>query len=378
MISNQILQSTIDGIKAITKTDMWILDSQGQGIVSTVEDMILPVQEIESFVSSPADSQEIQGHQFFKILDDEVPEYILAVSSEGSDAYMVGRMTVLQIQNLLEAYKEKYDGDNFIKNLLLDNMLLVDIYNRAKKLHIRTDVKRVVMLLETKEEKDFNALERVRSSYDAKGRDFITAVDEKDVIIVKELEGEDVSAQIEQSARSILELFKESGAIVSYGTVVHEMTYWFQEHKLRIGDRTKDQMEQAARSGKQNIAEGHADGMTSLEMEIKLVNSARGSLIELREDYEDRLRTHGWPMWDKSHPRYEKMVQFCYHHHEPEDYRPYFERWSEEEFCNVALTLIHQADRGMWSWLRKKEQQFLEEGGIREKMSAARRQARGY
>ncbi len=160
--------------------------------------------------------------------------------------------------------------------------------------------------------------------------------------------------------------------------VLYDMTYWFQEHKLRIGDRTKDQMEQAARSGKQNIAEGHADGMTSLEMEIKLVNSARGSLIELREDYEDRLRTHGWPMWDKNHPRYEKMVQFCYHHHNPEDYRPYFERWSEEEFCNVALTLIHQADRGMWSWLKKKEQQFLSEGGIREKMSAARRAARGY
>ena len=223
MISNQILQTTIDGIKAITKTDMWIMDARGQSIVSTAEDEEVPISEVESFVASPADSQEVQGHQFFKILDDEVPEYILAVSSEGSDAYMVGRMTVLQIQNLLEAYKEKYDGDNFIKNLLLDNMLLVDIYNRAKKLHIRTDVKRVVMLLETKDEKDFNALEKVRSSYDTKSRDFITAVDEKNVIIVKELEGEEVSAQIESSAKSILELFRDQGAIISYGTVVHEI-----------------------------------------------------------------------------------------------------------------------------------------------------------
>ena len=160
--------------------------------------------------------------------------------------------------------------------------------------------------------------------------------------------------------------------------VLYDMTYWYQNHYLVKGDRTKDQMEQAARSGKQNIAEGHADGMTSLEMELKLVNTARGSLIELREDYEDQLRVNELHMWDKSHPRYEKMVQFCYHHHNPEDYRPYFERWSKEEFCNVALTLIHQADRGIWSWLKAKEKQFLEEGGIKEKMAAARRNVRGY
>ena len=160
--------------------------------------------------------------------------------------------------------------------------------------------------------------------------------------------------------------------------VLYDMTYWYQDRYLIRGDRTKDQMEQAARSGKQNIAEGHSDGMTSMEMELKLVNTARGSLIELREDYEDQLRVNELPMWDRNHPRYEKMVQFCYHHHQPEDYRPYFERWSKEEFCNVALTLIHQADRGMWKWLQQKEKQFLEEGGIKEKMSAARRQARGY
>ncbi len=87
---------------------------------------------------------------------------------------------------------------------------------------------------------------------------------------------------------------------------------------------------------------------------------------------------HGLPQWDKSHPRYERMRRFCYEHHEPKDYQPYFEKWTTEEFCNVALTLIHQADRGMWKWLQMKEAQFLAEGGIREKMSSARRRARGY
>lgn len=159
--------------------------------------------------------------------------------------------------------------------------------------------------------------------------------------------------------------------------VLYDMTYWFHNHYLERGDRTKDQMEQAARSGKQNIAEGRENGLTSVEMELKLVNVARSSLTELREDYEDYLRAHELTLWDNAHPRYEAMRRFCYEHHEPEDYRPFFERWSEEEFCNVALTLIHQADRGMWNWLKQREQRFLEEGGLREKMSAARRQARG-
>lgn len=113
-------------------------------------------------------------------------------------------------------------------------------------------------------------------------------------------------------------------------------------------------------------------------MEIKLVNVARSSLTELREDYEDQLCTRRLEQWTKGHPRYEQMVQYCYKHNELKDYQPYYEKWSIEEFCNVALTLLHQADRGMWNWLKKREQQFLEEGGLREKMSAARRQARGY
>ena len=79
------------------------------------------------------------------------------------DVYMVGKLAAFQIQNLLVAYKERFDKDNFIKNLLLDNLLLVDIYNRAKKLHIETDVKRVVFIIETHNEKDVNALETVRS-----------------------------------------------------------------------------------------------------------------------------------------------------------------------------------------------------------------------
>ena len=161
-------------------------------------------------------------------------------------------------------------------------------------------------------------------------------------------------------------------------TILYDMTYWYQEHYLMRGDRTKDQMEQAARSGKQNVAEGKADGMTSKEMEIKLLNTARGSLLELMEDFQDQLRSRRLEQWSKGHPRYEKMVQYCYRHHELNHYQPYYERWTIEEFCNVALTLIHQADRGLMTYLKTVEQTFLVEGCLKEKMSAARRKVRGF
>lgn len=223
MISNQILQTSLEGIKNITKAELWILDEEGLPIVSTNQALEIPREDILAFSRSPADSQEIQKYSFFKVMDDDALEYILAVSCESSDAYLVGRMAVFQIQSLLAAYKEKYDDDSFIKNLILDNMLLVDIYNRAKKLHIRTDASRVVLILQTSGERDFNALEKVRASYEGGGRDFITAVDERDVIIVKELEDGDHDAQITECANAVMELFPREKPLISYGTVAEEI-----------------------------------------------------------------------------------------------------------------------------------------------------------
>ena len=108
-----------------------------------------------SFVASPADSQVIQGYQFFKIFDEHQLEYILLANGGNDDVYMIGKIAAFQIQNLLVAYKERFDKDNFIKNLLLDNLLLVDIYNRAKKLHIDTDVRRVIFIIETSHDKEY-------------------------------------------------------------------------------------------------------------------------------------------------------------------------------------------------------------------------------
>ena len=147
MISNQILQNTIDGLKAITRTDLCVIDVEGKILVATFPDAEQFVAPAQTFVESPADSQVVNGCQFFKVFDDHQLEYILLAYGDSEDVYMIGKIAAFQIQNLLVAYKERFDKDNFIKNLILDNLLLVDIYNRAKKLHIETEVRRVVFLV---------------------------------------------------------------------------------------------------------------------------------------------------------------------------------------------------------------------------------------
>ena len=138
------------------------------------------------------------------------------------------------------------------------------------------------------------------------------------------------------------------------------------------GDRTVDQMVQAARSGKQNIVEGLADGMTSSEMQLKLLNVARASLKELRADYDDYLLTRHLSSWESSHPRYDEMLKFCRTHNKVADYEPFFDKWNAEELCNVALTLLHMVDKMMKTYLSGLEKQFVTQGGIKERMYAAR------
>jgi four helix bundle suffix protein len=155
--------------------------------------------------------------------------------------------------------------------------------------------------------------------------------------------------------------------------VLFQMTYVFTKRFLpKYGDRTVDQMVQAARSGKQNIVEGMADGVTSMELELKLLNVARASIKELREDYEDYLLTRQLSRWQRTHPRYHTLVSYCREHNALEDYEPYMNRWSDEEMANVALSLCHFVDKMMKSYEEWLEVDFKENGGIRERMTAAR------
>ena len=209
MISNQILQNTIDGLKAITRTDLCVIDVEGKILAATFPDAEQFITPAQAFVGSPADSQVVNGCQFFKVFDDHQLEYILLAKGGSDDVYMVGKMAAFQVQNLL-----------------LDNLLLVDIYNRAKKLHIDADVRRVVMILELQQEKDHSAMESVKSFFGGKSKDFITAVDEKSIIIVKELEEGEGYPEMDKLAHAILDslgLNQTEETHIAYGTIVNEL-----------------------------------------------------------------------------------------------------------------------------------------------------------
>ena len=226
MISNQILQSTIEGLKNIARIDLCVCDTDGNMLASTFGDPEITTETIVNFTLSPADSQVVAGFQFFKVFDEHQLEYVMLAKGGSDDVYMVGKIAAFQVQNLLVAYKERFDKDNFVKNLLLDNLLLVDIYNRAKKLHIEVSAKRVVYVIETKNEKDVNALETVRSLFTGRVKDFITAVDEKNIIVVREVKPGETQDDLEKTAQVMVDMLNTeamSQVHVAYGTVVNEL-----------------------------------------------------------------------------------------------------------------------------------------------------------
>lgn len=226
MISNQILQSTVEGIKNISRADLCITDVEGKVLVTTFSETEVGSEAVISFAQSQADSQMMKNYHFFKVYEEHQLEYILIIRGGNDDNYLIGKMATFQIQSLLTAYKERFDKDNFIKNLLLDNLLLVDIYNRAKKLHIDLDVRRLVFILETNPDRDSGSMESVRNLLGTKSGDFITAVDEKSIIIVKEVGPEDDYAQMDKVAAAILDAVgrdDEGKTHVAYGTIVKEL-----------------------------------------------------------------------------------------------------------------------------------------------------------
>ncbi len=226
MISNQVLQNTLEGIKEISRTDFCVIDTDGKVLASTFSDFSIQTTDVQAFVESQAESQLVKGYQYFKVTDDHQLEYILVAHGESEGTYMVGKLAAFQLQNLIVAYKERFDKDSFIKNLLLDNLLLVDIYNRAKKLHIDADVRRVVLILELGQEKDHSSIESVKNLFANRSKDFITAVDEKSVIIVKELEEGEGYPEMDQLSRTVLDTMGEAGSTgnhMAYGTIVNEL-----------------------------------------------------------------------------------------------------------------------------------------------------------
>ena len=159
--------------------------------------------------------------------------------------------------------------------------------------------------------------------------------------------------------------------------VLYQLTQQFCQRFLpKYGDRTVDQMVQAARSTKQNIAEGSSDGQTSTAIELNLLGIARGSNKELLEDYKDYLKRKGMDEWFRKNPRFERMHDFCKFHSKYEDYKELLPKMNDEELANMAICLCHQIDKALTSYIQRKDREFTTEGGIRERMTAARLEQR--
>ncbi len=227
MISNQILQTTIDGLKNITRLDLSVIEREGKIIASTQQELIGSLHsEVDDFISSQAESQVIYGSQYFKVFDNGVCEYVISVHGETEECYRIGKIAAFQLQNLIIAYKERYDKDNFIKNLLLDNLLLVDIYNRAKKLHVEINERRIVFLIETVIDKELNPVDIVRNIFPTKTKDFVTVVDENSIILVKELRDKETTEDIEKIAKTISDTLSGetmNKTYVAIGAVVNDL-----------------------------------------------------------------------------------------------------------------------------------------------------------
>lgn len=159
---------------------------------------------------------------------------------------------------------------------------------------------------------------------------------------------------------------------------IFQITYFFCHHFLSKGDRTVDQMIQAARSGKQNIIEGCNASPTSSKTEIKLINVAKASLKELLEDYEDYLKTRGLRQWEEGSIEYEAMRKLGGKHNEAEFYMKLIATRPPETIANIAIILINQADYLLFRQLEKLSDDFIKNGGFSERMTKLRKQQRGY
>jgi four helix bundle suffix protein len=181
-----------------------------------------------------------------------------------------------------------------------------------------------------------------------------------------------------ENTPQLVPVTKDYRKLYSYckATVIFDITYYFCQTYLRRGDRTIDQMVQAARSGKQNIAEGSAAANTSKETEIKLVNVAKASLLELYEDYLDFLRTRNKRLWEDGSVEQMKMRELARIHNDSAFYMNIVSTRPPETIANIAICLLKQTDYLLAKYLQTLGKQFLNEGGFRERMTKMRLEQR--
>lgn len=226
MVSSQIIKNCLEELRQITKIEFSIQDTGGT-VVAQTEDMTPPERSLaEGFAASQVDSQIIGNSFLLKVNDDGEVLYVLTAQGSSEYTFMIAKVAVSEIENLVIAYKEKYDRNNFFQNLFLDNLLLVDIYNRAKKLHISYSGRRTVILFEVGSEQSTLASELLAELFTVQNGDYLTQVDENSVILVKSLNEEASYDEVNRVAVTAVDMLEGEAMIrarAAYGTIVDEL-----------------------------------------------------------------------------------------------------------------------------------------------------------
>lgn len=226
MVASSVLRNCIEELYSITKVNLCLYDTTGNIIVTTTETGTLSQDAVLVFVTSPADSQVISSNHLFKIYDEDELMYILLATGSGDDVYTVGRIAGSQLRMLLSAYKEKFDRNNFFQNLIMDNMLLVDMYNRAKKLHIEVSVPRLVYIIEAEGDADTTVIQLLKGMFSTEGGDYVTEIDEQNIILVKSVDSDYTQVDLDMVAQSIVDTISAEAMVnvrVGFGSVVQEL-----------------------------------------------------------------------------------------------------------------------------------------------------------
>ena len=225
MISNQVIQNTIDEVSAISKLEFYVSDGFGMPVAQTEKSIAVEKTVILDFLQSEAETLEIGKAMLFKVYDEGECAYVLATQGE-EELFLIGKIVTAQLQNLIIAYKDRVDRNSFFQNLLLDNLLLVDIYNRAQKLHIEAVQPRVVFVIEMKSRKETGALEMVRELFYTSAGDFVTSVDEKTIIVIKALQENESYETLQETAKMLVDMLNSEAMTsvrVAYGSIVNEI-----------------------------------------------------------------------------------------------------------------------------------------------------------
>lgn len=242
MISNQKLQNALNEMKEITKREMALFNVKGKLMANTGEVDKSIEQVVVDFSESMAEKQSYRDFQFYKVIVEGDVEYILMMQGSDEAAFVIGQMAVCQIRTLVLSMAEQFDRNNFIQNILLGNMLTVDIYGRARKLHI-DPAARVVFVIDTGKKGNDLAMEMVKNLSDLKSGDFVTCLDEHSIILVKDIryipeeEREEALKSIADSLVDNLHMEAMIKVRVGYGNIVEQIPQIaesYQEAKLAL------------------------------------------------------------------------------------------------------------------------------------------------